>query len=267
MSSKGGDTNKMVKIRLILVIILILFILSGCYKKAGENAAIPTNTTEEAVQSSTTPIEIDDSEAPTVSESTVATSGWVTRIIEEGGTTYIAGDFLMPPEKLNEQRVVEQVVEVTRRGLIYKVNSVKISKTTEGFPEDKISYLSDDSLDSSGALKAEFSYVIVNLTIKNSVDSEVELYLNSNKFKGVNDNQEFDEISCEEIQGFDKSQFQKNSKSFYKYIFKPNEELNCNVLGILKDIDFEKDIYLSLDISEGSELGATNHIKIFMKER
>lgn len=120
--------------------------------------------------------------------------------------------------------------EVSTEGMTYKINSV--SRTKKGNHYLDNSDCPYPKIDSSGNIINEYSYVIVNVTICNTIKSNKEFYLNKCTLEnGVSQ-------MGVEPRSFDKGK-DISRKDYFCYIFQPSEKSTFNIAYVVKDEDLD----------------------------
>lgn len=170
-----------------------------------------------------------------------------------------------------ENAVYEMGEEVYLGDYIYKVNSVIKTKTRGDFPTP--TNWTRFSFDKEGNLIDDNSYIVVNLTIKNTTEETKEIYLNNNQLTLLHDKGYFplaECISSSKLEGYGR-------KDYFRVELNAKEEHTWNLVYACKD-EYLKGDYLKSDnfgleirgaqvrsIGEGA--GSVRRIKIKYQER
>lgn len=156
--------------------------------------------------------------------------------------------------------------EVYLGDFVYKVNSAIKTKKRGNFPtpthREKLSF------DKEGNLIDDNSYLIVNLTIKNTTEETKVMSLNNNGLAPLHDNCEFplsECVSSSKLDGYGR-------KDYFKVKLNPKEEYTWDLVYADEDEFLEnKDLIFEINgiqvrsIGEGA--GRVRHIKIEYKEQ
>lgn len=158
----------------------------------------------------------------------------------------LEGTEISDDEKVKKDQDIDIGDEFQINDLIYKINSVERTKEKRVYSMPKLDWpfytvdehgktLSEDylSVDEQGTILNEYSYLVVNFTIKNTLDRISEKYLNSIKL-GIYDDKD------EEIYGpspllNDKEVDQEGRKDYFRYEFQPQEEKDVTIVYIVED--------------------------------
>lgn len=170
-----------------------------------------------------------------------------------------------------ENTVYEMGEEVYLGDYIYKINSVVKTKTRGNFPTP--TNWTRFSFDKEGNLIDDNSYVVVNITIKNTTEEAKELYINNNQLTIPHQKEYFplaECISSSKLEGYER-------KDYFRVELDPKEEHTWDLVYACKD-EYLKEDYLKSDnlvleihgaqvrsIGEGS--GSVRRIKIKYQQR
>lgn len=113
------------------------------------------------------------------------------------------------------------------------INSIFKAKELGDFSKDKIDYIKDMEIDSNGMITNGFSYIFMNVTYENTLNTPVDFYLNSCFLIAYDDNPEITKVQGE-LRSFDKV-VDINNKSAFCYSFQENEKQTFDVLYIMND--------------------------------
>lgn len=186
----------------------------------------------------------------------------------------LEGSEISDDEKVKEDQGIGDEFQIN--DLIYKINRVERTKEKRVYsmPPPNLRFytvdehgktLSEDylSVDEQGTIFNEYSYLVVNFTIKNTMDRIREKYLNSIMLQLYDDKDE-------SIKGLspllnDREVDQEGRKDYFRYEFQPQEEKNVTIVYIVEDkyLDYNN-LKLRIDNSgEGfSNSGSIKWIKI-----
>lgn len=228
--------NKIKMNKYVLLLFMVVFlILGGCYQYADPNSSFPANI---------------ESQNSVISDTF---SSVMPEVIEED------------PYILNPKQLFEMGTDVYSKGIDFCVNNAKVTKNVSEFPMEKIFYISDGLFTSSGMLSDEYSFLILDMTLTNTNNTECEYYINENQLYNVDKNYcAYFSAYSNELRGFDKNQHTDDSA--FKYTFEPNEVLECKGVFVLNEEALQEDIYLALNIDNADALRTTSYIKVYEKE-
>lgn len=195
----------------ILVTFIFLLSLSGCYTYVNDNYVVPTIN-------------------PDVFKKPQNTQG------EKGIKLEMA--------VLDETQVHDINEEIEVGNMKYKINNVKIQKNLEKFTKDDFTYYTDDEkTDQNGNLTGSFSYIIVNITIKNLLDEDKEVYMNNYFILTTDiDNKFTMPLHSGVPKAFFKPQNKNEGKSYFKYVFSPGENTSFDLIYITEDDALSKNM-------------------------
>jgi len=123
------------------------------------------------------------------------------------------------------------------KNMDYRVNSAKVAKELDLFANDVIP--DNTHIKSDGSLEDGYSYVIVNMTMKNNSNQKIEIYLNSFCICSIDDNGNYQAMYKAEMCAFNdsnNSQRDINSKGYFKYDFIPDRETTFDFLYIVDEV-------------------------------
>lgn len=201
---------------IIILSISLLISFGGCYQYTNENYIAPSAIIH------TAPLLIENPE--------------IAKALAKAGDRTL--------KALDPKTIFDSNTTVTHKNMTYKINSVKIEKKTTMFKVKDI-INNNNLIEPNGNLKEGYSYMLINITIKNNENIYKTQYVNTyNIFRIDKDFNYRYSISCSEIRAFDKAQNDIESKSYFKYDFKPNEESTFNFLYIAKDDELDKDLIM-----------------------
>jgi hypothetical protein len=133
------------------------------------------------------------------------------------------------------QKSVDMSNEVSTFGMTYKVNNIKRTKQRGPLPLTNIyDFL---LLDDQGTIKNNYSYLIFNLSIRNDLESEQEITLNSYTIYGKN-SQDVYTLKLEPML-FDK-RTDVEKRDYFHFTLQPKEEVTFNLGYIAEDKSLEE---------------------------
>lgn len=249
---------------------LSISLLSGCYRSADKNLSY-----EEAVESESIAEKVEkDPVTPPENPDNVTTR---TRYITvDGVITEVEYEFT--PSYISSEQIYSMGTQLTHEGFEIKFNDVQFTKDTANLAG--IYYTKNDlpeTILENGVLREDYSFVILDLSITNSGDTESEFYLNDFGLAAVRDDmvllESFPLISESETYDFKSSHIfganvqQFGGKQKMRYVFSPNESLNVKIAAIVNNNGFDFNLY----ISPGGEVMGRNAkslklIEIYTKE-
>lgn len=129
--------------------------------------------------------------------------------------------------------------------LIYKITSVERTKEKKVYSMPPLDWpfytvdengktLSEDylSVDEKGTILNEYSYLVVNFTIKNTMDRVSEKYLNGITLQLYDDKDEDRNGSAPLLND---REIEKGGKDYFRYEFQPQEEKEVKIVYIIED--------------------------------
>lgn len=159
----------------------------------------------------------------------------------------ISKDDLPKSAKLNEDYVFSLDKIIEHKNMTYKINSVKAQKKLEIFNKDDISFFPGGvDADEQGNLTGDYSYILINITIKNDTKESKKINLSSYSITSY-DNGFSIVLLCNFMKAFDKPQ--NSGKSYYEYTFAPEVEETFNFIYIAADSELDKNLLLVINDS------------------
>ena len=132
----------------------------------------------------------------------------------------------------------------------FKLNNISISKNKAELPEFDTFEDWDEIKDSQGNITNEYSYVVLNITMMNKGNENVEVSLNSLLLHFGTDG------GYNEARSFNSSE-KKTSKNYFVEKLEPGKKLNVNVAYVAEDKqlnEYKDQLYL-MTVLSGNPLG------------
>lgn len=137
-----------------------------------------------------------------------------------------------------------------RTSIYVKLNNISISKNKAELPEFDTFEDWDEIKDSQGNITNEYSYVVLNITMMNKGNENVEVSLNSLLLHFGTDG------GYNEARSFNSSE-KKTSKNYFVEKLEPGKKLNVNVAYVAEDKqlnEYKDQLYL-MTVLSGNPLG------------
>ena len=137
-----------------------------------------------------------------------------------------------------------------RTSIYVKLNDISISKNKAELPEFDTFEDWDEIKDSQGNITNEYSYVVLNITMMNKGNENVEVSLNSLLLHFGTDG------GYNEARSFNSSE-KKTSKNYFVEKLEPGKKLNVNVAYVAEDKqlnEYKDQLYL-MTVLSGNPLG------------
>ena len=146
--------------------------------------------------------------------------------------------------------LLEEGAEYDTTSIYVKLNDISISKNKAELPEFDTFEDWDEIKDSQGNITNEYSYVVLNITMMNKGNENVEVSLNSLLLHFGTDG------GYNEARSFNSSE-KKTSKNYFVEKLEPGKKLNVNVAYVAEDKqlnEYKDQLYL-MTVLSGNPLG------------
>ena len=201
----------------ILVTFIFLLSLSGCYTYVNDNYVVPTIKPD---------------------------------VFKNPQNIQVDKGYKLEMAVLDETQVHDINEEIEVENMRYKINDVKIQKNLEKFTKDDFTYYTDDEeTDQNGNLTGSFSYIIINITIKNLLNEDKEVYMNNYSVLTTDIDNKFTMPMCIP-RAFFKPQNKNEGKSYFKYVFSPSENTSFDLIYITEDDALSKNMLFVISPNE-----------------
>jgi len=224
--------------RILVVLLVLIFVLSGC---SNSTSTPHTNTKESDMDRS----DIMDSLIVDNKESNLSESDEETLVNEEHLTTYADEHHYISLDNLYTLGET-----VNYEDAEYIVTSITITKDIGEVAKEDINYFSDEEIDEKGNLINNYSYIFVDLTVKNVSGVQKEVLLN-NTFARIEGKEAFE--AGGEARYMNPRQEKTRMADYFKYILDKKEKIQVTVLYIMPDESIIEDMYYVIG-SSGSFL-------------
>lgn len=156
-----------------------------------------------------------------------------------------------------EKNTVKIGRKFSQNGMSFIVNSVQVTK--KALDTDANYYVDENEpvkFDANGNITNDYTYIVVNLTIKNEKTADNEFYLNMFHYIPISKqkNERIDDCYYGgTLRGYKtKADSYRIDKSYFRKVYKPGEQYTCNLVFIQKDTDYsDYDPYLELNATGG----------------
>ncbi|WP_148409298.1 DUF4352 domain-containing protein [Murimonas intestini] len=167
------------------------------------------------------------------------------------GNAVLDNRIISNPEKYPDQREITpsdsnvyQIGDtIDTSKLIFTVNSYHITKTKGAFDITDIKETPlDVVLDNEDNISNNYSYVIIDMTIKNKQSKEVEFYLNNLWLRFINKDSEYSGNNiyyAGQLRGYKDGQPADNGKAYFRRILKMNEERPLTLTYVISDEELD----------------------------
>ena len=165
------------------------------------------------------------------------------------------------PEKALQSQFVSQNQAFTLKSsassypyqFTFQLKSTTVSKKLTGFQKADIDFGCLDYLkatvDASGNLTGEGSYVYLDFMVKNMLPKEAKIDLLNIKIVSLSADNTVNVKLGSSLHAFDKPQHDKSSRDIYLYKFQANEETTFRMLYIVPDTGLKTNLCLEVDPS------------------
>lgn len=151
----------------------------------------------------------------------------------------------LTPSDSNVQKMGEPF---TTDEISYTVNNCFVTKKIGEFDiEDLKETPQDVKLDDNGNIQNNYSYVIVDVTIKNESQQTVEFYTNSLWLRLINSDFEYSNSNLfynGQLRGYMDGKPAQTGKSYYRRFYDGGEERSCILTYVVQDSELENSTLL-----------------------
>lgn len=142
--------------------------------------------------------------------------------------------------------------EFKQNGMSFIVNNVQVTKKAVDTDADYyVDAKEPIQFDAEGNITNDYTYIVVNLSLKNEQATDNEFYLNMFRYAAMSKqtNKRIQPYYTGSIRGYKtRTDSFKVDKSYFRKIFKPEEQYTCNLVFIEKDTEYSDCVpYLELN--------------------